>query len=91
IEGNNEKRVENKAIKIGRAARLIKAGSKDVMILGPAPSPRKKMVGRYRWQLLLKSETRGPVRELVRTLMSEGHLKASGMKIVVDVDPIDML
>jgi len=91
VEGNNEKRVEDKAISIGRAARLLKGGSRDVMILGPAPSPRKKVVGRYRWQVLFKSAERGPVRTLVQELMAEGRLKGHGMKIIVDVDPIDLM
>jgi primosomal protein N' (replication factor Y) len=91
VEGNNEKKVEDNAIRIGRAARMIKGGSGDVLILGPAPSPIKKMIGKFRWQLLLKSAERGPARTLVRSLMNDGHLKASGLKIVVDVDPVDML
>jgi len=55
IEGNSEKRVEDKAIEIGRAARMLKKEYKDVVILGPAPAPRKKMVGRFRWQVLFKA------------------------------------
>ncbi len=91
IEGNSEKRVEEKAIRIGRAARLIKGDSREVMILGPAPAPRRKAVGRFRWQVLFKSASRNAVRNLVRSLMDEGHLKGHGLKIVADVDPIDML
>ncbi|MEJ2717931.1 MAG: hypothetical protein P8182_12445 [Deltaproteobacteria bacterium] len=83
--------MEKKAVQIGRASRLIKGDSRDVMILGPAPAPRKKVVGRFRWQLLFKAASRAPVRKLVRTLMEEGHLKGHGLKIVVDVDPVDML
>lgn len=90
VEGNSEKRVEQKAIQIGRAARSLK-GNADIMILGPAPSPRKKMVGRYRWQILFKSATRNPVRELVKALMEEKHLRGHGLKVVVDVDPIDLM
>lgn len=91
VEGNNEKRVEKKAIKIGRAARLLKGELREVMIMGPAPSPRKKMVGRFRWQLLFKAAVRGPVRSLVKALITEGYLKGHGLKIVVDVDPIDLM
>jgi primosomal protein N' (replication factor Y) len=61
------------------------------MILGPAPAPRKKVVGRYRWQLLLKAAERYPVRELVKELMAQDLLKSHGLKIVVDVDPIDLM
>jgi primosomal protein N' (replication factor Y) len=91
IEGNSEKRVENKAIEIGRAARMLKKQYKDVAILGPAPAPRKKMVGRFRWQVLFKAGARGPVRNLVRDLMSQGNLKAHGLRIVVDVDPVELM
>jgi primosomal protein N' (replication factor Y) len=91
VEGNSEKRVENRAIKIGRASRLLKGQSKDVMILGPAPSPRKKVVGKFRWQILFKSSSRSPLRALIKALMQEGHLKGHGLKVVVDVDPVDLL
>jgi primosomal protein N' (replication factor Y) (superfamily II helicase) len=91
VEGNNEKRVEKKAIKIGRAARLLKGESRKVMIMGPAPSPRKKIVGRFRWQLLFKAAERASVRSLAKALISEGHLKGHGLKIVLDVDPIDLM
>lgn len=91
VEGNNENRVQAKAVKIGRAARLLKGDEKEVMILGPAPSPRKKKVGRFRWQVLFKAATRNPVRALARRLMEEGHLKGTGVRVIVDVDPIDLL
>ncbi|HMK35622.1 MAG TPA: primosomal protein N' [Desulfomonilaceae bacterium] len=91
VEGNSEKRVEDRAIKIGSAARRLKEGNPDIMILGPAPSPRKKMVGRFRWQLLFKSATRNPIRLLVKSLQEEGCLKSHGLKIVVNVDPVDLM
>lgn len=91
VEGNSEKRVEDKAVAIGRAARLIKGDSREVAILGPAPAPRRKLVGRYRWQVLFKAAERARVREMVLDLSSEGHFKAHGLKIVVDVDPVDMM
>lgn len=91
VEGNSEKRVEDKAIRIGRAARLAKGKAGEVMILGPAPAPRRKVIGRFRWQILFKAETRTPVRNLVLTLMKEGHLKGHGLKTIVDVDPVNML
>jgi primosomal protein N' len=61
------------------------------MILGPGASPRKKVVGRYRWQVLFKAGTRGPVRNLVKKLLAEGHFTERGLKIVVDVDPTDLM
>lgn len=91
IEGSLERKVETTAIKIGRVARMMKGDSKQVVVLGPAPSPRKKAEGKFRWQVLLKSAQREPVRRLVRSLVEGGHLKGSGLKIVVDVDPVDLM
>jgi primosomal protein N' (replication factor Y) len=91
VEGNSEKRVENKALEIGRAARMAKQEFPAVSILGPAPSPRKKMVGRFRWQLLFKSVNRSDVRGLVKQLKSGDHLQSRGLKIVIDVDPVDLM
>ncbi len=91
VEGNDEARVEKKAGRIATAARMIKGDSRETMILGPAPAPRRKVIGRYRWQILLKAATRGPVRTLVKGLMADGHLKGHGYKIIVDVDPVDLM
>lgn len=91
IEGNDERRVEKRAVKIARAARLIKGDSPGLAILGPAPCPRRKVVGKYRWQVLLKAAERGPVREMAKALRGEGHLKGHGIKIVLDVDPVDLM
>jgi primosomal protein N' (replication factor Y) len=91
IEGNNEKRVENQAMKIGRTARMLKSEHPEVVILGPAPAPVRKIIGKYRWQALLKCRSRGPLREMVTDLMDQGYLKGHGFKIIVDVDPVDLL
>lgn len=91
IEGNNEQRVEQHAIRIGEAARRVKGISSNVLVMGPAPSPRRKMIGKYRWQVLLKGQERGPIREIVSQLMMEGCLSCHGLKVIVDVDPIDLL
>jgi primosomal protein N' (replication factor Y) len=91
IEGNSEKRVETAALKIGKAARILKGASEKVVVLGPAESPRKKVGGKFRWQVLLKSHRREPLRMLVNNLSGGGHLKVSGARVVLDVDPVDLM
>jgi primosomal protein N' (replication factor Y) len=91
IEGNSEKRVEAKAVKIARAARILKEAAQDILILGPAPAPIKKKVGKYRWQVLLKSRSRASVRNVIAQLRAEGHLKGQGVRTAVDIDPIDLM
>lgn len=91
VEGNSEQRVEAKAVKIARAARILKQCAPDILILGPAPAPIKKMVGKFRWQVLLKSLSRASVRQVIAQLKAEGHLKGQGVRTIVDIDPIDLM
>ncbi len=91
VDGADERRVESKAIKIGRAARILKSGNPHIQILGPAPAPIKKIIGKFRWQILLKSPERSRVRLLTRRLIEDGHLTGQGVRVVIDVDPIELM
>lgn len=89
--GPTEDRVQNKALKIARMARSFKKDIPDVMILGPAPCPRRKMIGKFRWQVLLKSPDRSAVRKMALRLIDEGALNEHGVRVTLDVDPIDLM
>ncbi|MGB9616938.1 MAG: replication restart helicase PriA, partial [Desulfomonilaceae bacterium] len=91
LEGNSETKVEQAAIRLGSASRMLKASLGGVTILGPAPSPRKKAGGKYRWQVLLKGPKRENLRRLVQQLHDAGHLKHAGVKVAIDVDPVEMM
>ncbi|MGD9817356.1 MAG: primosomal protein N' [Desulfomonilaceae bacterium] len=91
IEGSNFKRVEEKALQVGRIARKIKQPVDQVSVLGPAPAPRKKALGKHRWQILFKGQDRWKVRNIVTELRESGVLKAHGMRISIDVDPINLI
>jgi primosomal protein N' (replication factor Y) len=68
-----------------------------VFMLGPAMAPLSRLKGRARWQLLLKSRERAPLRTAaLRTLQSVDHFDTSrsefrNVRIVIDVDPVNML
>lgn len=88
LAGNDPGRVEAAAICAGRlAAKLASPGK--VQILGPAPAPLARLKGKYRWNLLLKSPGREPLRSLARQLMASLPRGAplSGISLAVDVDP----
>jgi primosomal protein N' (replication factor Y) len=91
IQGSNQKKVEEKALQIGRQSRILKKPDEPVSILGPAPSPRKKALGKHRWQIILKSQSRNSVRNLVKRLNAEGVLTAHGMSVSIDVDPVNLV
>jgi primosomal protein N' (replication factor Y) len=68
-------------------------GTAAPSLLGPAPAPLERVNGRERWQLLVKGEDRRLLHTLVKTTYDElrTHQRLSGLRLVVDVDPYDML
>jgi primosomal protein N' (replication factor Y) len=62
-------------------------------ILGPVSAPIARIKGRYRWQILLKGENNRVLHqaaELIREA-EKALLKGTGVQIILDVDPVDML
>jgi primosomal protein N' (replication factor Y) len=59
--------------------------SKNIEILGPAPSPISKMKGMYRWNIFLRSETAENITSILKKALNKN--KSSGIIITVDVDP----
>ena len=71
---------------LGKMAKKLSSpyGNK-VEIIGPAESPLAKIKGRWRWQMLLKSENANALHQLARELLHK--TEKSTVKITVDVDP----
>lgn len=71
--------------------------SKNVFMLGPAMAPLARLKGKSRWQILLKSRSRKLLRKLaIATLNGVAHFDVAkspyrNVRIIVDVDPINML
>ncbi|HHY44108.1 MAG TPA: primosomal protein N' [Firmicutes bacterium] len=60
----------------------------EVTVLGPAPAPKPKMRGVYRWHVALKGDDHGKIlAECLRVL--EARPKQSSVRVLVDVDPAD--
>ncbi|MGE5416926.1 MAG: primosomal protein N' [Acidobacteriota bacterium] len=64
---------------------MVGEASDPVDILGPAPCMRRKLSGRYRYQILLKSVNLDLMRDVSRYIMNRGRL--SKVRIDVDIDP----
>lgn len=64
---------------------LLSRGFSPEAILGPAPAPIGKLKGRYRWQLILKSEA------LLSDLLRELPSVSGDVRVVVDIDPLFLL
>jgi primosomal protein N' (replication factor Y) len=94
FEGTNGERVRETAEQFAKniVARDLRNG-RGPMILGPAPAPIERIKGRERWQLLLRGNDRALLHETVRRAQTETAIlgRSSQLRIVVDVDPYNML
>jgi primosomal protein N' (replication factor Y) len=70
-----------------------KAYRKQIQLLGPVPAPLARLKKQYRWQFLLKGLKVGPLHGLTAALMNKAkrEIRTSSVKVVVDVDPVNML
>jgi len=95
--GNNRPRTEEIARQMG--ARILDIlrrqarGKKDVEVLGPVEAPVAKLKGKYRQQILIKSRRSSYLNQLLKEVhkCSAQILSGSGVRLVVDVDPYQMM
>jgi primosomal protein N' (replication factor Y) len=88
LAGNEAERVGRAALRLGEA--LAQAAG-EVEVLGPAPCPLARLRGKSRQQILLKAAARLPLRQLLGQLATWRSAVPPGVKLTVDVDPVDML
>ncbi|HUJ74405.1 MAG TPA: primosomal protein N', partial [bacterium] len=63
-----------------------------VQVLGPAEAPIKRIASRWRWMILLKAPTVGPLQRLTRAVLDDPGLRiAPRERVVVDVDPYNVM
>jgi primosomal protein N' (replication factor Y) len=92
IEGDNEQQVQASAKKLATRAGLMTRQHSSVDVLGPAPAPLAKLHGRYRWQLLLKSNDLKTLHGFTTALIEQHKETLPGsVKLSLDVDPENML
>jgi len=95
--GNSRTKTEKIALqmgeKIGNILRKKPKGKRDVEVLGPVEAPVAKLKGKYRQQMLIKSRRRGYLNQLLKEIDrgSAQILSSSGVKLIIDVDPYQMM
>lgn len=68
---------------------LLERAAPPLSIEGPAPAPRYRLKGRYRWQILAKGPDPSTLHHWVKETIA--RLQPSGqVGIEIDVDPIDL-
>jgi primosomal protein N' (replication factor Y) len=64
--------------------------TEDPEVLGPSPAPFHRLRGWYRWQVVVRSGEPNRARERVREALRAWQ-PPRGVRVVVDVDPVEML
>ena len=83
-------RIEDNVIRVSeRLAENLKKKIPGINMTGPVPSPMAKLRGYYRWNILIKAESRESIVESLRKAL-KGFRKGSGVFMAVDVDPMTM-
>jgi primosomal protein N' (replication factor Y) len=95
--GNSKTKTEKIATHIGMKIRnrLKKQAKRKsaVEVLGPVEAPMAKLKGKYRQQILIKSRTSRYLNQLLKEVetFSAQILSSSGVRMIIDVDPYQMM
>jgi len=60
-------------------------------ILGPAPAPLEKLRGRFRWQVRLVIESNTNIELFSKKLNSISYSKRKDLRVLLDIDPLDLM
>jgi len=97
FQGNDRKITAAMAQQIGKEIKGIlekwPIKGKKIQVLGPAEAPLAKLKGKYRLQILIKSKGAELLHYYLREVetLSGKMLRKSGVSMVMDVDPYQML
>jgi primosomal protein N' (replication factor Y) len=97
LQGNNKNETAEMtqllAREMGRIIRKWPKRGKEIQILGPAEAPLAKLRGKYRQQIFVKCKGSALLHLFLKevTAVSEKVLRARGVKLIIDVDPYQML
>lgn len=94
IQGSKLGAVEETARLLARRAQALKqqfAQYESVEILGPAEAPLAKLRGQFRYHLLLKTTQVSAANPFSRQLLGNQDWVPSGVRILIDIDPMSLL
>jgi primosomal protein N' (replication factor Y) len=97
LKGNNKDETEKVAQRLSVGIRDILAGwpkrGKEIQVLGPVEASISRLKGKYRWQILIKSKSMSLLKHLLNAVEKSSRkvLQSSGVNLVLDVDPYQMI
>ena len=91
-KGKTERIAQHMKMRISKILAKQLKGKKDVEVLGPVEAPIAKLKGKYRQQILIKSRRPKYLNQLLNEVdrLSSQILGASGVRLIIDVDPYQM-
>jgi len=95
--GNSKSRTEQIAeqmkIRISRILKERQTNKRDIEVLGPVEAPIAKIKGKHRQQILIKSRRPSSLNQFLNELdrVSPQIIGASGVRLIIDVDPYQMV
>ncbi|MEK2647182.1 replication restart helicase PriA [Bdellovibrio sp. BCCA] len=94
IQGTHLGKVEETAGLLARRAYALKAQFpqyNSIEVLGPAEAPLSKLRGQFRFHLLIKTTQVAAANPFSRQLLGDQEWVPSGIKILIDIDPMSLL
>ena len=68
------------------------AKPESIRVLGPAPAPIERIKQRYRWQVMVKGQTRDELRAALAMVRKAVTVPSNGeLRVSIDIDPVNML
>ncbi len=89
VRGKEEYNVRSTIEKI--AGMIRRTTGKSIKILGPSPAVLTRLKNVYRYSLIIKTGFPGSMQKLLSQVKSEFHKLPADLKLIIDVDPINML
>ena len=90
VSGPEAGRAEALAHQVARSLRS--GGNGEVEVLGAVEGPIKKINNRYRWMILLKAASVGPIHRLLRRVFDNPEFRPGHKeRVTVDVDPYNVM
>ncbi len=94
VEGEIERDTEIAVQKLADLLNPLLDQHKQVELLGPSRAALYRLQDRYRWHLILRTDTHQPLQDMLKALRGDKafqKLNTGKIKIAVDVDPLNML
>jgi primosomal protein N' (replication factor Y) (superfamily II helicase) len=94
IQSSDHSKAFQLAQHVGNRARALQnqfAPYKSLEVLGPAEAPMAKLNNQYRYYLLLKGTQKPVLSKFIRQLLGDESWVPSKCRIIVDIDPLQLL